>query len=85
MMRDVLGPFVRPVGTTAAVIVFVIFMLLRLPDLRDRVISLLGSRNLRVTTEALDEAAKQVSRYLVMQTVINGWTGHRRHGRAVFI
>jgi len=43
----------------ALVIVFVIFMLLRLPDLRDRVIRLLGSRNLRVTTAALDEAAKK--------------------------
>ena len=70
----------RPVSTAALVIVFVIFMLLRLPDLRDRVISLLGSKNLRLTTEALDEAAKQVSQYLVMQTVINGLQGIW-HGR----
>ena len=69
------GPFLKPFGTTALVIVFVIFMLLRLPDLRDRVIGLLGSKNLRVTTEALDEAAHKVSRYLVMQTVINGAQG----------
>src|SRR5262249_7068279 len=54
---------------------FVIFMLLRLPDLRDRVIGLLGSQNLRMTTQALDEAALKVSRYLVMQTVINGMQG----------
>jgi predicted PurR-regulated permease PerM len=70
-----LSPFLRPVSTTALVIVFVIFMLLRLPDLRDRVISLLGSKNLRMTTEALDEAAKKVSRYLVTFTVINGVQG----------
>jgi predicted PurR-regulated permease PerM len=70
-----ISPFIKPVSTTALVIVFVIFMLLRLPDLRDRVISLLGSKNLRVTTEALDEAAHKVSRYLVMQTVINGLQG----------
>jgi len=70
-----ISPFIKPVSTTALVIVFVIFMLLRLPDLRDRVISLLGSKNLRVTTEALDEAAHKVSRYLVMQTVINGMQG----------
>ena len=69
------SPFLKPIGTTALVIVFVIFMLLRLPDLRDRVIGLLGSKNLRVTTEALDEAAHKVSRYLVMQTVINGAQG----------
>ncbi len=69
------APFLKPIGTTALVIVFVIFMLLRLPDLRDRVIGLLGSKNLRVTTEALDEAAHKVSRYLVMQTMINGVQG----------
>jgi hypothetical protein len=74
-LRGFIKPFVRPVSTTALVIVFVIFMLLRLPDLRDRVISLLGSKNLRVTTQALDEAARKVSQYLVMQTVINGWQG----------
>ena len=72
---NVVSPFLKPLGTTAIVIVFVIFMLLRLPDLRDRVISLLGSKNMRLTTEALDEAAKKVSTYLVMQTVINGMQG----------
>jgi predicted PurR-regulated permease PerM len=74
-LRNLVGPLIKPFSTAALVIVFVIFMLLRLPDLRDRVISLLGSRNLRVTTEALDEAAHKVSQYLVMQTVINGWQG----------
>ncbi len=71
----VISPLLKPVATTAVVIVFVIFMLLRLPDLRDRIIMLLGSRNLRVTTEALDDAAKRVSRYIVMQTMINAWQG----------
>ncbi len=75
VIRDVFGPIVRPVGTTMAVIVLVAFMLLRLPDLRDRVLRLLGSRYLHLTTEALDDAARRVSRYLLMQIVINGWTG----------
>jgi predicted PurR-regulated permease PerM len=74
-LGNFISPFVKPVSTTALVIVFVIFMLLRLPDLRDRVISLLGSKNLRMTTEALDEAASKVSRYLLMQTIINGSQG----------
>lgn len=50
-------------------------MLLRLPDLRDRLIRLLGPRNLRLTTEALDVAATRVSRYLLIQTLINGSEG----------
>jgi predicted PurR-regulated permease PerM len=74
-VATLIGPFLKPLGTTALVIVFVIFMLLRLPDLRDRVIGLLGSKNLRVTTEALDEAAHKVSRYLLMQTMINSFQG----------
>ncbi|HVY79893.1 MAG TPA: AI-2E family transporter [Steroidobacteraceae bacterium] len=74
-LKSLVEPLLKPFSTAALVVVFVIFMLLRLPDLRDRVIRLLGSRNLRVTTEALDEAAKKVSQYIVMQTVINGWQG----------
>jgi predicted PurR-regulated permease PerM len=74
-IRNVVGPVARPVGTTLAVIVLVAFMLLRLPDLRDRVLRLLGARYLHLTTEALNDAAGRVSRYLLMQIVINGWTG----------
>jgi predicted PurR-regulated permease PerM len=74
-IRNVVGPVVRPVGTTLAVIVLVAFMLLRLPDLRDRILRLLGARYLHLTTEALNDAAGRVSRYLLMQIVINGWTG----------
>jgi predicted PurR-regulated permease PerM len=74
-IRSVVGPVVRPVGTTLAVIVLVAFMLLRLPDLRDRILRLLGARYLHLTTEALNDAAGRVSRYLLMQIVINGWTG----------
>jgi predicted PurR-regulated permease PerM len=74
-MRAIFGPFLGPLGTVVIVIVFVIFMLLRLPDIRDRFIRLLGPRHLRATTEALDDAAGRVSRYLLMQTVINGVQG----------
>jgi predicted PurR-regulated permease PerM len=74
-LRIVFGPLVKPVGTAALVCVLVIFMLLRFADVRDRFIRLLGQRNLRVTTEALDDAARRVSRYLVMQTLINSWQG----------
>jgi predicted PurR-regulated permease PerM/methylmalonyl-CoA mutase cobalamin-binding subunit len=74
-IRTLFGPFLGPLGTAVVVVVFVIFMLLRLPDLRDRLIRLLGQRNLRATTEALDDAARRVSRYLLMQMVINGVQG----------
>jgi len=74
-MRQVFSPLIGPIATGGVVVVFVIFMLLRFNDLRDRVIRLLGSRNLRATSQALDEAAARVSRYLLMQTLINCWEG----------
>jgi predicted PurR-regulated permease PerM len=74
-LSQFISPLIGPLATTAVVLVFVIFMLLRLPDLRDRLIRLAGSQNLRIATEALEDAARRVSRYLVMQTLINTWQG----------
>jgi hypothetical protein len=50
--------------------VFLIFVLLEREDLRDRFIKLVGG-DLQKSTEALDEAASRVSRYLLMQLVVN--------------
>jgi len=74
-LRQLVSPIVGPIVGGALVLVFVTFMLIRFADLRERIVRLLGSRNLRVATEALDEAARRVSRYLMMQTLVNGWEG----------
>jgi predicted PurR-regulated permease PerM len=73
--RELIGPLVKPLGWGLAVMVLVAFMLLRLRDLRERVIRLLGPRNLQATTAALDDAAGRVSRYLLTQLLINSLTG----------
>lgn len=73
--KDVVGPLLKPLGWGLAVMVLVAFMLLRLPDLRERLIRLLGPRNLQATTAALDDAAVRVSRYLLSQLLINALTG----------
>ena len=75
VFRDFIGPVVKPFGTALVVVVLVAFMLLRLHDLRERLIRVLGRRNLYATTEALSDAAERVSRYLLMQLLINSWTG----------
>lgn len=67
----VLGSVIDLLLTTVIVVVFVIFMLLQKEDLRDRIIRLVGSRQLNLTTKALDEAGERVSRYLVSQLVVN--------------
>ncbi len=71
LAQSVLGPVVGPLGTAAVVIVFVLFMLLKREDLRDRIIHLTGAGNLNTTTQALDEAAGKVTGYLTMQVIVN--------------
>jgi hypothetical protein len=46
-------------------------MLLERQDLRNRVMSVFGHGHLARTTRALDEAAERVSRYLLMQSLVN--------------
>jgi predicted PurR-regulated permease PerM len=61
------------------VIVLVIFMLINHADLRDRLVRLAGSSHMTMATQALDEAGQRISRYLLMQSLINGnfgfWIG----------
>src|SRR5690606_31843796 len=67
----VVGPLINPLATAGVVIVLVIFMLIQREDLRDRFIGLLGTQRLNVTTQALDDAGSRISRYLLMQLLIN--------------
>jgi predicted PurR-regulated permease PerM len=62
---------VESLGGAATVIVLVIFMLIEREDLRNRVIRLGGYGRLITTTRALDEASQRISRYLLMQSIIN--------------
>lgn len=71
IISDVLGPAMAPVATAGMVLVFTIFMLLQREDLRDRLIRLAGSGDLSRTTEAMNDAGERVSRYLLMQCVVN--------------
>jgi predicted PurR-regulated permease PerM len=69
--QSIVGPVLGPLGTAAIVVVFVLFMLIKREDLRDRIIHLIGRGRLNVTTQALDEAAGKVTGYLLMQVMIN--------------
>jgi len=62
-------------ATLGIVIVFLIFMLLAREDLRNRLIRLIGPHQINVTTQALDDAAHRVSRYLRAQLIINASYG----------
>lgn len=70
-----ISPFIDPLATAGIVTIFVIFMLIGREDLRDRVIRLIGQGRINVTTQAMDEAATKVSRYLIAQCIVNGTYG----------
>ncbi len=71
----VVVPLLEPLASVGLAVVLVIFMLLKREDLRDRVISLMGQGRITATTKALDEAGQRISRYLLMQAIINGSFG----------
>lgn len=70
-VQAIVGPLFRPLATGGLIVVFVIFMLLKREDLRDRVIRLAGSDDVLRTTAALNDAAFRLSRYLLMHLILN--------------
>jgi len=74
-VRNAFIPLFGPLANTAIVIVLVVFILLERENLRDRMIRLIGYGQLQLTTQAIDDAATRISRYLLMQMMINGTYG----------
>lgn len=74
-VRSVVGPLLDPLATAGIVIIFTIFMLIKREDLRDRVIRLAGRGRLGMMTTALDDGAQRLSRYLLLQALVNASYG----------
>src|SRR6202166_2815248 len=70
-----LNSVITPLGSAVIVVVLTVFMLAGREDLRNRLIGLVGHGHLNVMTQALDDAGSRVSRYLVLQLVINACFG----------
>jgi predicted PurR-regulated permease PerM len=75
LVGSVLGPVVKPLVTAAAVVFLVILMLIQREDLRERFLKLVSGGELNVATQAVDDATQRVSRYLLMQLVVNASYG----------
>jgi predicted PurR-regulated permease PerM len=69
------APMLERMASGGLVIVLVIFMLIQRENLRNRLIRLVGYGRLTITTKALEEAAQRISRYLLMQSIINASFG----------
>lgn len=75
IVSQVLGPVIEPLATAGITVVFVVFILLEREGIRDRLIWLLGARDIRRTTNALDDAGSRLSRYFLAQIAINATFG----------
>lgn len=71
LVQVIIAPLIGPLGTTALVLLLVVFMLLKREDLRSRLIRLIGQGRITATTRAMDDAGARVARYLLMQFVLN--------------
>jgi predicted PurR-regulated permease PerM len=69
------GPLVERLASAGLAIVLVVFMLIERDDLRNRLIRLIGYGRITVTTKALEDASYRISRYLLMQSIINSVFG----------
>jgi hypothetical protein len=69
------SPVLSPVAQGLIVLVFAAFLLAQQEDLRNRVIKLIGSRDIYRTTEAIDDAGRRIGRMLFAQVLMNGSFG----------
>jgi len=67
----VLSAALGVLATAGFVVVLVIFMLIQQDDLQSRLVAIAGRSSLAITTKALDDAGRRISRYLFMQFIIN--------------
>ncbi len=73
--ETLLGSLLGPFETTGVIVIFTLFMLIKREDLRDRVIRLTGHDRLHNITKALDDGTQRLSRFLLVQFVVNATYG----------
>jgi hypothetical protein len=61
----------EPLAVALVVVIFTIFILLRHQDLRNRFLRLVGHNHVNAMTQALDDAGQRISKYLLLQFVVN--------------
>ncbi len=71
LAQAVVAQILGPLGTAGLVLLLVICMLLQREDLRSRFIRLVGQGHISATSRAMEDAGQRVSRYLLLQLVVN--------------
>ena len=74
-IKSVLSVLIEPLASTGLVVVFLVFILLQREDVRNRIIRLLGTKDLQRSTTLLNETGDRLSRFLLAQSVANALFG----------
>ena len=74
-IMDLVQTLLLPVTGAALTVLFLIFILLQREDIRDRFLRLVGTDDLQRNTAALDDAAMRLSRFFLLQTIVNAGFG----------
>lgn len=68
-------PVLEPLGIIVMILIFTFYMLLKRESLRNRLLLLAGMGQLNPMSQALNEASSRISRYLVMNVLVNACYG----------
>jgi predicted PurR-regulated permease PerM len=74
-VREITQPFLAPLAELGIVLVFTLFLLVEEADLRNRIFRLAGLSRLNIMTEAVEDGTRRVSRYLMLQFLVNAIFG----------
>ena len=74
-LREIVSPILGPLAEVGVVLIFTVFMLANREDLRNRFIRLAGAGRLNLMTQAIDDAVQRVSKYLLLQFLVNAGFG----------
>jgi predicted PurR-regulated permease PerM len=75
MLQTIIASVWGPLETLGVVLIVLMFVLLEHEALRDRLILLLGGKDLRATTIAINDAEATLSRFFASQFAVNGGVG----------
>ncbi|MEX2118945.1 MAG: AI-2E family transporter [Pirellulales bacterium] len=75
VLKATLTSAAAPAASVGVVFVLVVFMLITREELRNRLVRLAGTGRITLTTKTLDEVQRRISRYLLMNALVNGGFG----------
>ncbi len=74
-LRAFARPVLAPFGIAGMVLIFTTYMLLKRENLRSRLLLLAGIGRIHLVSNALDDAAARISRYLIANVLVNAGFG----------